>query len=176
MSNQYGDTITPAVASGQLSRLHQTICDMNPVGVRTVFSSLPQPTHEILLGIYDITFGSGVEVSILENDTVIIRYIQLDATYNPLLEVATGSIVIRPSRNGYDLYKYSPGGKITLSEPLSSYNLLDMVCKQWPKQLGWLSDICARLYPFAVRPLAISDLPDEQEHPISTTNEKPIEE
>lgn len=164
MSNQYGDTITPAVDGTQLSRLHQTICDMNPVGVRTVFSSLPQPTHEVLLGIYDITFGSGVEVSIIKNDIVIIRYIQLDATHNPLLETTMGGIVIRPSAEGYLITKNSPTGRESIVSKLSTYNLIDMVCKQWPKQLGWLSDICARLYPFAARPLPMAEF-DEHMYP-----------
>lgn len=164
MLNQYGDTTTPAVDMKQLSRLHQTICDMNPVGVRTVFSSLPQPTHEILLGIYDITFGCGVEVSIIKNDITLIRYIQLDATHNPLLEIAMGGIVIRPSNGGYKVSKHSPSGQVILSEPLSNYNLIDMVCKQWPKQLGWLSDICARLYPFAASPLPMAEF-DEHMYP-----------
>ena len=164
MSNQYGDTTTTAVNMQQLSILHQNIQDMNPVGVRTVFSSLPQPTHEVLLGIYDITFGSGVEVSIIKNDITLIRYIQLDATHNPLLEVAMGSIVIRPSNGGYKVCKHSPGGQVILSEPLSNYNLLDMTCKQWPKQLGWLGDICARLYPFAANPLPMAEF-DEHMYP-----------
>lgn len=164
MSNQYGDTITPAVDGTQLSRLHQTICDMNPVGVRTVFSSLPQPTHETLLGIYDITFGSGVEISIIKNDIVIIRYIQLDVTHNPLLETAMGGIVIRPSAEGYLITKNSPTGRESIVSKLSTYNLIDMVCKQWPKQLGWLSDICARIYPFAARPLPMAEF-DEHMYP-----------
>ena len=164
MSNQYGNTITPAFDGTQLSRLHQTICDMNPVGVRTVFSSLPQPTHETLLGIYDITFGSGVEISIIKNDIVIIRYIRLDATHNPLLETAMGGIVIRPSAEGYLITKNSPTGRESIVSKLSTYNLIDMVCKQWPKQLGWLSDICTRIYPFAARPLPMVEL-DEHMYP-----------
>ena len=164
MSNQYGDTTTAVVDMKQLSRLHQTICDMNPVGVRTVFSSLPQPTHEILLGIYDITFGSGVEISIIKNDIVIIRYIQLDATHNPLLETAMGGIVIRPSAEGYLITKNSPTGRESIVSKLSTYNLIDMVCKQWPKQLGWLSDICACIYPFAARPLPMAEF-DEHMYP-----------
>lgn len=172
MSNQYGDMVTPAVDGAQLSRLHRTICDMNPVGVRTVFSSLPQPTHETLLGIYDITFGSGVEISIIKNDIVIIRYIQLDATHNPLLEIAMGGIVIRPSAEGYLVTKNSPTGRESIVSKLSSYNLIDMTCKQWPKQLGWLSDICARLYPFAARPLPMAEF-DEYMYPDVGTMEIP---
>lgn len=150
MSNQHEDICQSAIDQSQLYRIHRDICSMNPTGVRTVYSTLPTPLHGTLVGIYDVTFGLGIEVTITRGDLVIIRLMQQDSGWNPLANIAMGGIVIQPRRNGYfSVTKNSPTGNGQLDDTMTAYDLLTMVCEQWPAKLGWLLDIRARLYPTA---------------------------